>query len=241
MGERKFGKALMVAQALGTGTHSDQAVGVVGAAYSVGLSGIWYQWMWIFTTPFYWLLAPIFRRLQMVTMSDFFEHRYGKLYATAYAFFSIYLLTLWQGITIKGTTVTASAITGYPELAIGLVVAVIFTSYGIAGGLTAAAVTDFVQGFFVIILLFLMIPFGLSAAGGFAGLHQKLPPNFSHVLSDAGGELSGFNVVMLVISGLVGITAQPHMMAVGGSGKTELNCRIGWTYGNFIKRVCRRA
>jgi Na+/proline symporter len=28
------------------------------------------------------------------------------------------------------------------------------------------------------------------------------------------------------------------MMAVGGSGKTEMNCRIGWTYGNFIKRVC---
>ncbi len=238
MGERKFGKVLMIAQALGTGTHSDQAVGVAGAAYSVGLSGIWYQWMWIFTTPFYWLLAPVFRRLRMVTMSDFFEHRYGRLYAITYAFFSIYLLVLWQGIAIKGATVTVSAITGYPELAIGLVVAAIFASYGIAGGLTAAVITDCVQGFFVIILSFLIVPFGLSAVGGFAGLHQRLPAGFFHIFSGAGGELSGFNVTMLVVSGLVGITAQPHMMAVGGSGKTELNCRIGWTYGNFIKRVC---
>ena len=238
MGERRFGKALMVAQSLGTGTHSDQAVGVAGAAYTVGLAGIWYQWMWIFTTPFYWLLAPVFRRLRLVTTADFFEYRYGKFYAIAYAFFSIYLLALWQGIAIKGTTVTASAITGYPELAIGIVAAVIYTSYGVAGGLMAAAVTDFVQGLFVIILSFLIVPFGLSAAGGFAGLHQKLPPGYFRIFSDAGGELSAFNVAMLVVSGLIGITAQPHMMAVGGSGKTEINCRVGWTYGNFIKRVC---
>src|SRR5688572_1769866 len=70
IGERKFGKALMIAQTLGTGTHSDQAVGVAGAAYQLGLAGIWYQWLWIFTTPFYWLLAPIYRRLRMVTIAD---------------------------------------------------------------------------------------------------------------------------------------------------------------------------
>ncbi len=238
MGERRFGKALMLAQTLGTGTHSDQAVGVAGAAYSIGLAGIWYQWMWIFTTPFYWLLAPVFRRLRMVTIADFFEYRYGRLYAISYAFFSIYLLALWQGIAIKGTTVTAAAITGYPEIAIGLVVAAIFTTYGIAGGLTAAAVTDFVQGFFVIILSFLIVPFGLSAVGGFEGLHQKLPPHFFQIFSAAGGELSAFTVAMLVISGLIGITAQPHMMAVASSGKTEMNCRFGWTYGNFLKRIC---
>lgn len=238
MGERKFGKVLMLAQALGTGTHSDQAVGVAGAAYSIGLAGIWYQWMWIFTTPFYWLLAPVFRRLRLVTTGDFFELRYGKWYGAAYALFSIYLLALWQGIAIKGTTVTTAAITGYPEITIGLVVAVVFTAYGIAGGLMAAAITDCVQGLFVIILSFLIVPFGLSAAGGFAGLHQKLPATYFRIFSDAGGELSTFNVAMLVVSGLIGITAQPHMMAVAGSGKTEINCRVGWTYGNFIKRVC---
>ncbi len=41
VGNRAFGKAVMIAQALGTGTHSDQAVGVAGAAYTSGLSGIW--------------------------------------------------------------------------------------------------------------------------------------------------------------------------------------------------------
>jgi Na+/proline symporter len=238
MGERKFGKILMITQALGTGTHSDQAAGVAGAAYTTGLAGIWYQWMWIFTTPFYWLLAPIFRRLRLTTTADFFELRYGKLYGVGYALFSMYLLALWQGITLKGMTVTVSAITGYPELGIGFATAVVFTAYGLAGGLVAAAVTDFVQGFFLIILSFLIVPFGLHAIGGFAGLHHRLPPSYFHIFSNEGGELSLFNVAMLVTSGLIGIVVQPHMMAVGSTGKTEMNCRVGWTYGNFIKRIC---
>jgi Na+/proline symporter len=238
VGNRAFGKAVMVAQALGTGTHSDQAVGVAGAAYTSGLSGIWYQWMWLFTTPFYWLLAPLFRRLRVLTTAQFFEIRYGRPYGVIYAAFCLYLLALWQGIAIKGTSVTVSAISGLPENWIALAVGVIFMAYGIAGGLIAAAVTDFVQGFFIVLLSFLVLPFGLAKVGGFAGLHRVLDPQFFSIFSPAGGELTPFNVTMLVVSGLAGIIAQPHMMAVASTGKTEMNCRIGWTYGNFVKRIC---
>src|SRR5260370_33384638 len=238
VGNRAFGKAVMIAQALGTGTHSDQAVGVAGAAYTSGLSGIWYQWMWLFTTPFYWLLAPIFRRLRVLTTAEFFELRYGRPYGVIYAAFCLYLLALWQGIAIKGTSVIVSAITGLPEWWIAITVGVIFMVYGIAGGLVAAAVTDFVQGFFIVFLSFLVLPFGFAKVGGFSGLHRVLDPKYFSVFSPAGGELTLFNVTMLVLSGLAGIIAQPHMMAVASTGKTELNCRVGWTYGNFVKRVC---
>ena len=44
MGERKFGKAMMVFFGFGSGTHSDQAVSVAAKTYAVGASGIWYQW-----------------------------------------------------------------------------------------------------------------------------------------------------------------------------------------------------
>jgi len=238
MGNRAFGKAIMIAQNLGTGTHSDQAVGVAGAAYTSGLSGIWYQWIWLFTTPFYWLLAPVFRRLRMVTIADFFEARYGRAYSIAYAIFCLYLFALWQGIAIKGTAVTVSAITGIPELLIAITIGLTFTLYGVMGGLVAAAITDFVQGFLIVLLSFLVVPFGVIKVGGMSGLRHALPDHFFSIFSQSGGELSPFNVAMLVISGLAGIVVQPHMMAVGASGKTEMNCRIGWTYGNFIKRIC---
>jgi Na+/proline symporter len=238
MGERRFGKALMIAQTLGTGTHSDQAVSVAGAAYTIGLPGIWYQWLYLFCTPFYWLLAPILRRLRVVTTSDFFELRYGRPYAAAYAVFSIYLLALFQGIAIKGTAVSVSAITGYAELTIALVVAGVFLVYGLAGGLVAAVVTDSVQGLLIIVLSFLLVPFGLAKVGGFGGLRHRLPAEYFQVFSPSGGELSAFAVLMLVVSALLGATVQPVAMASVASGKREMACRIGWTYGAFIKRLC---
>lgn len=57
LGGRRFGKGLLIMHWLCTGTHSEMAVQVAGATARVGLGGIWYQWMWLFSTPFYWLMA----------------------------------------------------------------------------------------------------------------------------------------------------------------------------------------
>ena len=51
MGERKFGKWMMTMFTFGTGTSTDQAVTTVAKTYTIGASGIWYQWLWIFATP----------------------------------------------------------------------------------------------------------------------------------------------------------------------------------------------
>ena len=59
IGERKFGKLMMMFFTFGAGTHSDQAVSVAAKTYKSGASGIWYQWLWLFVTPFFWLLAPV--------------------------------------------------------------------------------------------------------------------------------------------------------------------------------------
>jgi len=72
MGNRRFGKSLMVVQALMTGARADYAIGVVGASYEIGMAGIWRQWMYIFSTPFFWLLSPIFLRARYTTTADFF-------------------------------------------------------------------------------------------------------------------------------------------------------------------------
>ena len=113
--------------------NSHLAAVVAGGAYTDGVSGIWYQWMWLFTTPFYWLLVPVFRRLRVVTTAEFFELRYGRRFAIAHAIFCIYVLALWQGIAVKGTSVTISAITGLPGWWLAVAVSVPFAIYGIAG------------------------------------------------------------------------------------------------------------
>src|SRR6266508_4493722 len=192
-------------------------------AYLAGMAGIWYQWMYIFSTPFFWLLSPIFRRMRYTTTADFFEERFSKSLGIGYSFFALYLFMLWQGMIIKGAARTIAGITGAPETWIIWGVTALFVLFGVAGGLVATVNTDFIQGIFIIILSFMLIPFGLNARGGFSGLHARLDPQMFSLL--AAKELSLFRVTMLVISGLVGIVAQPHHMAVAGSGKTEMNCR----------------
>ena len=86
MGRRKFGNVLTVAHAFGSGTQTDHPVAVSGACYELGLAGIWYQWLWLFATPFYWMISPWMRRLRVLTLGDFFEERYGsKPMAATYA------------------------------------------------------------------------------------------------------------------------------------------------------------
>jgi Na+/proline symporter len=237
MGNRRFGKVFMIAHALGTGTHSDQPVAVAGASYQIGLAGIWYQWLWMFITPFFWLIAPIYRRLRFVTTGDFFEERYGRNLGGLYAVVGLLYFSINTGLMLKGTGTTIEAITlgQLPTDAVIVILTFLFITYSILGGLVAAVLTDFIQGVFILILSFLLIPFALNAIGGMAEVHNQLPPEmFSFV---APVEVTLFFIIMVMLNGLVGIVVQPHHMAIGGAGKTEISCRTGWTYGNFIKRI----
>ena len=54
---RRFGKAMMITFAFGTGTASDQAVSVAAGTFKSGISGVWWQWIWLPATPFYWIIA----------------------------------------------------------------------------------------------------------------------------------------------------------------------------------------
>ncbi len=237
MGGRRFGKLLMIGHAMGTGTHTDQPVSVAGACYQYGLAGIWYQWIWMFSTPFYWLLSPIYRRLRYITTGDFFERRYGKTLGAWYAGMGLLYFTTNCGLMLKGTATTIDVITGgaVPSDYAVLLMTVLFVTYSLIGGLVAAVITDFIQGVFILILSFLLIPFALNAAGGISAVHDGLPAEmFSFI---APSEITLFFIVMVVINGLVSIVVQPHHMAVGGAGKEEISCRMGWTYGNFMKRI----
>ncbi len=236
MGNRRFGKFLMIMQGFGVGTHTDQPVSVSGAAYTAGLAGIWYQWLWMFTTPFYWLIAPIYRRLRYVTMADFFEERYGKGLAIFYTIMGMIFFCMFIGLMLKGTGITIEGITrgALSEELVIFIATGLFVLYGLAGGLIAAAVTDAIQGVLILVLSFMLIPFALEAAGGIEAIHQGLAPEMFNLVATE--EITLLFIIMVVVNGLFGITVQPHHMAIGGAGKTEMASRSGWTYGNFMKR-----
>ena len=237
---RKFGKAMMITHAFGTGTHSDQAVSVASKSFTNGLSGIWYQWLWLFATPFYWLIAPVMRRFRAITTADVFEARFGPSVAMLFAVVGMLNLSINIGIMLKGSSAVVDASTGglvSSNVAIAAMT-VMFVVYGIAGGLSAAIITDFIQGILTVIFSFLLLPFVLKAVGGLGGLRAEIPNPDEMFSLVAPGEIGLFYVVVISLNGLVGIVTQPHTMGNCAAGRTEMEGRVGWMCGNFIKRIC---
>ena len=236
---RRFGKVMMVTHAFGTGTHSDQAVSVASKSFTNGLSGIWYQWLWLFATPFYWLIAPVMRRFRAITTADVFEARFGPSVAMLFAVVGMANLSINIGIMLKGAGAvvdasTAGAVSSNYAIA---AMTVMFVMYGIAGGLSAAIITDFIQGVLTVVFSFVLLPFILNAVGGLEGIHQAIKdPGMLTLVAPV--EIGFFYIVVISFNGLVGIVTQPHTMGNCAAGRTEMEGRVGWMFGNFIKRVC---
>ncbi len=280
MGGRRFGKVFMMFFAFGSGTSSEQAISVVAGTWRAGLAGIWWQFLWLWATPFYWLVAPIMRRMRALTTADFFETRFNSPTAVMYSFYGIAIsITFiagglfgtgkmvdaltgneldkiavqanimvpaaeWDGKT-NSINITERRLQGY-EFAI-LAVTVMFVIYGMAGGLGAAIITDFIQGILTIVFSFLLLPFVFFQIGGFGELHQQADLKQGmldlvaspQVAATLGKEpITPFYVFMLSVTALAGIVIQPHIMGVCGAGKTEYEGRFGFTVGNFLKRFC---
>jgi len=238
-GERKFKWWIMMGQAFGTGTHAEMPVAQTGATFQLGFASIWYQWKNMLITPFYWLLAPWYRRSERTTVGELIEDRYGRQLGVIYSVFAIAFFVFNQGAMLQGAAKVISVATGNLISPNGVVLAmtVAFILYSFFGGLVASAYTDFIQGFMIIILSMMLIPFGLKEVGGFVGMRQSLSPDFFKLYSDASG-LTAFTIAMLAVNGIVGITAQPHMMSMCATGNTERAGRIGQTYGSLVKRLC---
>ena len=238
LGGQRFGPWLMMAQSFGVGTHAEMPVALAGAVYGVGASAIWFQWKNLFITPFYWLMAPVFRRIRRTTMAEFVEDRYGPWMASLYIVFALCYFIINTGSMLKGAGKVISQATGGGVAANEIVVAmtVMFMLYSFVGGLIAAAWTDLFQGFLIIVLSFMLIPLGFQVVGGLDGMHAALEP-FRFSLATPSG-IGPWVIAMLTVNGLVGIMAQPHQLAAVGTGRDERTCRIGMFYGNMIKRVC---
>ena len=113
--------------------------------------------------------------------------------------------------------------------------AAIICAYTIMGGLLAIAVTDVIQGLLLVFLSLALIPAGLKALGGFAGLHAKVPvEHFSLFGSDVTSDYTWYYVAAAVTVNL--IVNAPRQFTIGGSARDDNAARIGFVTGSFAKR-----
>jgi Na+/proline symporter len=247
LGNRQFGWPMMVMHAFGAGTHPGNVAGVMSQGVVSGASGIWVSWMWLFGTPFYWIIAPIIRRMRCLTMADFFRERFGRSASVLYIVVaSVGMIVFLAGVMLA-TTRTVQGVMGKAQVqeseawffGILFVTTTVFIIYSYWGGIIAAIRTDMIQGLMIIALSFIAIPVAMGRVDGLAGMRATLASGENTYLSLFDPkEFSLLTVLLLSINAPLTALAFPHLMSVCAAGKTEWEGRIGFTYGNILKRVC---
>jgi Na+/proline symporter len=222
---------------------------VMSAAVVSGASSIWVSWMWLFGTPFYWLIAPVVRRMRCLTMADYFEQRFSRPASVLYIIVAAVGMIVFLSGVLLATTRTVQGMMGKSAtvdseawfFGILLVSTAVFLIYSYWGGIIAAIRTDMIQGLMIIALSFIAIPAALrmEQVGGLSGMRATLAAQSGDLLSlfDPKG-FSLLTVLLLSINAPLTALAFPHLMSVCGAGRTEWEGRVGFTYGNILKRVC---
>jgi SSS family solute:Na+ symporter len=119
-----------------------------------------------------------------------------------------------------------------------VVYVLIVSIYTMLGGFRAAALTDAIQGTFIVVFSVLLIPVGLSHVGGFAGLHARVPAHMFQLFGSATlSDYAWYTVLAMVLSNLVSIVAVVSGMQTAGSATNEFAARIGMIGGMFLKRI----
>ncbi|MHC4726582.1 MAG: sodium:solute symporter family protein [Planctomycetota bacterium] len=269
LGNRQFGWPMMVMHAFGAGTHPGNVAGVMSQGVVSGASGIWVSWMWLFGTPFYWIIAPIIRRMRCLTMADFFRERFGRSASVLYIIVaSVGMIVFLAGVMLA-TTRTVQGVMGKAQVqeqgvvdeaqvqeqdmmrkaqvqesdmwffGILFITTAVFIIYSYWGGIIAAIRTDMIQGLMIIALSFIAIPIALGRVDGLAGMRAILAEQENAYLTLFDPKhFSLLTVLLLSINAPLTALAFPHLMSVCAAGKTEWEGRIGFTYGNILKRVC---
>jgi len=249
LGNRQFGVTMMIMHSFGAGTHPGNVVGVMSQAVVSGASSIWVSWMWLFGTPFYWIIAPIVRRMRCLTLADFFRERFSKAASVLYIVIAAVGMVVFLASVLLATSRTVQGMMGKtatPSADVwffGILIATtaVFIIYSYWGGIIAAIRTDMIQGLMIIALSFIAIPAALrlQEVGGLAGMRDTLNAQGANYLSLF--DPKGFNlwtVLLLCINAPLTMLAFPHLMSVCAAGRTEWEGRVGFTYGNILKRIC---
>jgi Na+/proline symporter len=118
-----------------------------------------------------------------------------------------------------------------------IVYSMIVGAYIVMGGMAATAANEALQGILIVIFSFMLIPFGLTAIGGWEQLAQKVPSEMFNLLGGGAGGVGGWELTGIFLISIIQIHGIIGNMSVSGSAKNEFAARFGAVSGTYAKRV----
>jgi SSS family solute:Na+ symporter/sodium/proline symporter len=217
-------------------------------AYRNGFAALWQPaggWLGLLLIYF---IAPRARKFAQYTLPDLLEARYNQ---TARVLGTIAILIAYIAITsyqFRGGGDVLHLIfpeTVTPELGTWIIAAFVIVTTALAG-MSSVAYMDVAIGTLVTVICILAAPMLFLKAGGWAGLHAALPPQYFEVLGNYRLDANGVqqSVGMGVVRGLE-FLAPVLLLMLGNqvmyqkffSAKSERDARIsviGWILGTVV-------
>ncbi|WP_396125645.1 sodium:solute symporter family protein [Bacillus sp. Marseille-Q3570] len=142
--------------------------GTAEFTYSDGL--VWVQAPWGYALSL--IIGGIFyarkmRRYQFMTMLDPIEMRFGKKTAGLLYIPALLGEIFWSGAILTALGTTFGTILGLDFKTSIILSAAIAIAYTVVGGMWSVALTDVIQMLFIMIGLFVVVPFAFGNVGGF--------------------------------------------------------------------------
>ena len=114
-------------------------------------------------------------------------------------------------------------------------------AYIVMGGLAATALNEAFQGVLIVVFSAILIPFGLSAIGGWSALQEKVPEHMLQIVAidPAPGTLqvTTWTLLAILFVSIVQIHGIIGNMTVSGSARDEFAARFGAVSGTYAKRI----
>jgi len=177
---RRMGFPVLLGTLIGTAIGAGATVGKAGKAYDVGIAMFFISLAYAVGLLLFSFMAPTIRRMNIWTIPDALNLRYGKGLTIVTAVVMVLAVVALFGGQLIAVGLVVVAVLGkfgvtYQEAIIGAAVIMIF--YTVLGGLLAVAYTDVVQTVIMIVAVGIILPIIiLSDVGGVAAAAEYLQP-----------------------------------------------------------------
>lgn len=213
---------ILAAALTATNVNLYSFIGQAGQAYKQGISIIWHTWTGNMALVIAGLFVlPILRRLEVRTIPEFLEARYGRSMRLLIATLWMIRLSFWLGIVLYTGATAALVITRTGEksyLLWALIFALITILYTTAGGMWSVAFTDTLQFSLMLLGALVFFPLIMSAVGGFKALAKALPASHLELVPQS-GQFNWAFILAIFLLGLEWACTDQGMLQRAFSGR----------------------
>jgi SSS family solute:Na+ symporter len=238
----------VAASTIATNIHAGHFLAVVGAAYAFGLAQANFEInaiVGLLIAAF--VFVPLYLKARVVTISQFFELKFGRAVGTTYSIlFMVLYGTLYVGSALFWGAYTVEAVFGpeltflgdSPELRIFILMCVLGTFaavYTFMGGLRAVVRTDLIQFVLLVGGGLVLVGIAFSELGGVSALQGKVGDRMHLHLSNTHPKLPWLGIVTMILLNLQYWGCNQVILQRALAARSLRDAQVGLLVGGLFK------